>query len=434
MSYPLWEVPLLGGGLLIAIVAITHVFISQFAVGGGLFLALASSQAYASKDLLWLDYLRRHTLFFVLASLVFGAVTGVGIWFTIGLISPQATSILIRVFVWGWAIEWCFFLIEVTAVLLFHYGWNRLRPSTHVMMAWVYAGSSMLTLITINGIVSFMLTPGEWLQTGSFWHAWFNPSMLPSMVMRIAASLALAGLYGLVTATWQAHPDLRARLIRWTSKFILTAFALFPIGAAWYVAVIPQSARQLLSGAAPVAIMFGLTFILSVIILGAAYFGPYRRPGSTSITFAVVILSLGLLTTGGGEWVREGIRKPFVIYDYLYSNGVFLTDQRDPQGVMHAAKWSVYGSVDAAPEPAEAGRDIFRLQCASCHTIHGYNGVAPLVRGWSVEFAAHQIDRLAMLKGYMPPFLGTAAERDALTAYLIRLNETEGKLLGPAKP
>lgn len=135
MSYPLWEVPLLGGGLLIAVVAVLHVFVSQFAVGGGLFLALSGRQAYRSHNVTWLEYLKRHTRFFLLISAVFGAVSGVGIWFTIGLISPQATSVLIRTFVWGWAIEWCFFLIEIAALLLYYYGWNRIDSRTHQLLA-----------------------------------------------------------------------------------------------------------------------------------------------------------------------------------------------------------------------------------------------------------------------------------------------------------
>ncbi len=426
MSYPLWELPYLGGGLLIAMVAVIHVFISQFAVGGGLFLALAGRRAYATGDAEWLTYLKRHSRFFLLASLLFGAVTGVGIWFTIGLISPQATSILIRTFVWGWAIEWCFFLIEVSAILLYYYGWDRVTRQTHQLLAWVYAGASFLTLVVINGIVSFMLTPGRWLQTGSFWDGFLNPSYLPQLVMRTAASLALAGLYGLVTATWQAKPALRQRLVHWTSRFILTAFALFPVGAAWFLAAIPEHSRALaLGGAAPVAIMFGLTIILSLIILGASYFGPYLRPTNTSVTFAVVLLTLGLLTTGGAEWVREGIRKPYVIYGYLYSNGVFVAQAPAPQGVLASARWSLYGSVEGAPDTAAAGQDVFRVQCASCHTVEGYNGVGPLVRGWTEEYAAHQIERLNMLKGYMPPFMGTAQERDALARYLLTLNDKE---------
>ena len=38
MNYPFWEVPVIGGGLVIGIIAILHVFVSHFAVGGGLFL------------------------------------------------------------------------------------------------------------------------------------------------------------------------------------------------------------------------------------------------------------------------------------------------------------------------------------------------------------------------------------------------------------
>ena len=38
MNYPIWELPTIGGGSLIAIIAILHVFIAHLAVGGGLFL------------------------------------------------------------------------------------------------------------------------------------------------------------------------------------------------------------------------------------------------------------------------------------------------------------------------------------------------------------------------------------------------------------
>ncbi|MFZ5826032.1 MAG: cytochrome ubiquinol oxidase subunit I [Bacillota bacterium] len=434
MSYPLWEVPLLGGGLLIAIVAVLHVFVSQFAVGGGLFLALAGHYAYKTNDVHWLDYLKRHTKFFLLVTTVFGAVSGVGIWFTIGLISPQATSVLIRTFVWGWAIEWCFFLIEIAAILLYYYGWNRLDAKTHQFLAWVYAISSFLTLAVINGIVAFMLTPGQWLETGSFWHGWINPSYFPGLIGRTAASLALAGLYGLVTSVWQGLPEVKERLITYAAKFVLVAFALFAVASVWWMAVIPTNARELaMGGAAPVAIMNAMTFVFSAIILLAVFFGPYRRPLQTSITFAVVMLTLGLLATGGAEWVREGVRKPFVVYDYLYSNGHFVWEQPDPKGVMQKAKWSVYGSVAAAPSLRAAGEDLFRLECASCHTVNGYNGIRPLVKGWTAEFTYDQIGRLSMLKGYMPPFMGNDEERQALAAYLVSLNEKEAMVNATAE-
>ena len=40
MNYPVWQLEFAGGGLLIAMMAVIHVFISHFAVGGGLFLVV----------------------------------------------------------------------------------------------------------------------------------------------------------------------------------------------------------------------------------------------------------------------------------------------------------------------------------------------------------------------------------------------------------
>jgi len=107
MNFPVWDV-WFGSGILIAVVAVIHVFVSHFAVGGGLFLVLTERKAYRENDSGLLSWLKLHSAFFVLLTVVWGAVTGVGIWWTIALVSPQATSALIHTFVWFWAIEWVF--------------------------------------------------------------------------------------------------------------------------------------------------------------------------------------------------------------------------------------------------------------------------------------------------------------------------------------
>ena len=38
MNYPVWDLTTFGGGFLIAFIAVVHVLVSHFAVGGGLFL------------------------------------------------------------------------------------------------------------------------------------------------------------------------------------------------------------------------------------------------------------------------------------------------------------------------------------------------------------------------------------------------------------
>ena len=49
MNYPVWQLGF-PGGLLIAAVAVFHVFISHFAVGGGAYLVLTERRAYARDD------------------------------------------------------------------------------------------------------------------------------------------------------------------------------------------------------------------------------------------------------------------------------------------------------------------------------------------------------------------------------------------------
>ena len=105
----------------------------------------------------------------MLTTLVAGALTGVGIWFVIGLLNPAATELLIHHFVWGWAIEWTFFVLEILAAILYYSGWKRLSPRAHLALGWVYFAAAWLSLAVINGILSFMLTPGRWLETRSFW-------------------------------------------------------------------------------------------------------------------------------------------------------------------------------------------------------------------------------------------------------------------------
>ena len=48
MNYPVWDIP--ASGLLIAVIAILHVFVSHFAVGGGLYLVLVERKARRDGD------------------------------------------------------------------------------------------------------------------------------------------------------------------------------------------------------------------------------------------------------------------------------------------------------------------------------------------------------------------------------------------------
>ncbi len=438
MNYPFWAIPRLGGSLTVGIVAILHVFVAMFAVGGGLYLVLAERWARREGRQEVLAYVETHSRFFLLLTAVFGALTGVGIWFAIGLVSPPTTSVLIRTFVWAWAIEWVFFIAEMAAVLLYVASWHRVDARTHMLYGWAYAVSAFMSLIIINGIISFMLTPGRWLETGDFWHGFFNPSYWPSLVGRSAAAAALAGLWGLATATRIASQPDRDRVVRFASWWLVPGALLLPLTTIWYLQVVPVGARMLvLGGAAPVSLMFAGSVVISAIVFAVGVLGPLRSPRTATGALAAVLLAAGLIATGGTEWVREGIRKPYTIYGYLYSNGVYVWQQPGlaARGVLASARFadpartaSVSVSGDQAHAQAAdlaAGQELFRLQCSICHSLGGYNDVQPLVKGWSEAYLDFQLAHLDTLKPYMPPFMGSPEERRALARWLASLHPPE---------
>ena len=70
MNYPFWDIPYLGSGWVIGIIAIFHVMISQFAVGGGFYLPMAERKALRMTDpglrAAWLAQLVSHSRFFLI--------------------------------------------------------------------------------------------------------------------------------------------------------------------------------------------------------------------------------------------------------------------------------------------------------------------------------------------------------------------------------
>jgi len=178
-----------------------------------------------------------------------------------------------------------------------------------------------------------------------------------------------------------------------------------------------------MGGAPAVSIFAGLSIFFSALVMAFTYLGPLRRPRPFNLVFAVLIAVLALSTTAVTEWVREAVREPYIIYGYMYSNGLRLADVERvrAQGVLGSARWVRHRDLD--PQHLQpAGEEIYRVQCASCHTVDGYNSIRLAVRGWSWSMIDYQLDHLSTLKGFMPAFVGTEEERQALGAWLASLN------------
>lgn len=410
MNYPFWDVPF-GYGVLMAVIAVLHVFVSHFAIGGGLFLVVTEHRAVRAGDTATLAFLQRLSRFFVLASLVFGALTGVGIWFIIGLLNPTATEALIHNFVWGWAIEWTFFVIEIAAAIFYYYGWKRLAPREHLIIGWIYFVAAWLSLVIINGIITFMLTPGTWLQTGNFWDGFFNPTYWPSLVMRTGICVMLAGLYALLVASRTENGDFKARTVRYAVRWGLVGLVITVVTQGWYWRAIPVAvttkALQLMP--TPVVAM-RTSYWLALVIGGGLVITGTLLARRLPVVVAVLLMVLGLAWFGAFEEFRESIRKPYIVTGYLYGNGVSVekTTEYQKAGLLTQVRYA----------SGKDGADLFRYACRSCHTLTGYKPLVPAFAGADKQFIAAIVKSTHLLKGNMPPFAGTAAEADKLAGFL----------------
>ncbi|HPC10782.1 MAG TPA: cytochrome ubiquinol oxidase subunit I [candidate division Zixibacteria bacterium] len=410
MNYPFWDTTL-GYGVLMAVIAVVHVFVSHFAIGGGLYLVVAERAARRRGDDDHLGFLRRLSRFFVLTTVVFGALTGVGIWFIIGLLNPAATAVLIRNFVWGWAAEWCFFIIEILAALLYYYGWDCLTPRRHLIIGWIYFGAAWLSLVIINGIVTFMLTPGDWLATGRFWDGFFNPTYWSSLVLRTGICIMLAGLCALAVAARLPAPGARVRLVRYNAVWGLVGLAVVIPSLFWYVGDIPAdlmaAARQTMN--IPFAAL-DLLYLLTAAIAALLAILGLLAPRAWRTEVAAVALALGLVWFGSYEWFREALRKPYVITGYMYASGV--------EGA-RAADYRADGMLaHMAYRTGDEGADLFRRACRSCHSLENYNALKPFFDGADEEFITAMVQGIGAMRGNMPPWTGTPEEARLLAAHL----------------
>ncbi len=208
--------------------------------------------------------------------------------------------------------------------------------------------------------------------------------------------------------------------------------------------MLPGSVRAIFLGAKPLLpalasvrplVLWALAAYLLVALFALVAPNLHRWPT------AVAGLLIAFVAFGGYERVREGARKPFVIRDFMFSNGILVSEiaDLDQRGVLAKATWAAQG---ADTSPAAVGRAVFRAECAACHTLDGYlsirklvapvdpdmlNGILATMREEGSEYVGgkytHQGHIATDKLDYplMPPLVGTDAEQAALASYLLTL-------------
>ncbi|HMM35393.1 MAG TPA: cytochrome ubiquinol oxidase subunit I [Thermoanaerobaculia bacterium] len=450
MDYPLREFAM-GGGILIAVVATLHVVVAHFAVGGGLVMALLETAAVRRGDRPMRDLVKRSSMILLLLSTVFAAIYGVGIWFTIGVVPPAATSSLIHTFVWAWAAEWAFFLLEVVTALAWVATWEKVSPKTHLLLIWLYAFAAFLSLVVIQGILGFMLTPGAFPSTASFRDGFLNPTYLPGVLFRTGVCLALAAAWMALAALRERDREARTRLARVLGA--IGTFGLAVAAAGWFVweKALPDSVQRLFLGERPLlaALATGRTHTFRIFLVAALLailVTLLPRLQSWPVAILAVVACAGVLA--GYERVREGIRKPWVIAEQMFSNGVLVSeiDALNETGILSKAVWA---TKEAGGREVTMGEAVLPAGCSSRHTRDGYLGIRKIASAMDADFAAMFLTALrddganwkARAAGqdvkpdypFMPPFVGTDEERNALAGWLASLNAPQAAEVAGAR-
>lgn len=460
MDFPMFHLDWLNDRFLIAAIAILHVLINHgLAVGFVPYItwleqkgvSLGGANKITDDNWDHMAYRMMKVAFIITTSV--GAMTGVGIWFSAALVSPASIGSLIRVFYFAWFTEWLVFVTEVIFIMVYFLTWKNSNKTIvskmrHIRFGWFLSLFSWFTMAIIVSILGFMMDPGNWLSNHNFMNGVTNPIYLPQLLFRTPTAMVVAGMFGyaLVMLYSKKNTEIRWRAVRSTAKWILVWVPFSLAGAVLYYKVMPEVMKANMSTAVGTIEFEKYYNLLKYVILGSislvvvvAAFGWYKPKKINFLTVLIpCLLSFGFL--GLFERVREFIRKPYVIGNYMYSNILRKEDyplyQRD--GIL---KYATYTSTPTVTDSnrIEAGKNVFMLSCSRCHTTHGINSITDVFermygKGKPLDenAMAAYIPNMHLGRPYMPPFPGNKKELEALVAYIKHL-QTTGETLDGAQ-
>jgi len=388
--YPTWFEPGVGSGWIVGLIATIHVLFSHTSVGAAIFFAFLANYAHRNQRPDLLEFIRHYGLFLLVFSYVLGSITGPGIWYSTTVASPRGISALIHSFVWMWATEWVFFVIEVVGVYMLVYLANKLDRQTYLKLSLIFGLTSYTTMLVIVGILSFMMWPGkaDWYEHGGVLSAFYGPNTFAQLGMRTAFMFTMTAVVGGIVAARFKDAAFKkdvAGTLAWLG--IVSAAA----GAAmfqWYLSTLPETAALVLENRLP---GWFKPAVLGILAGMAGYFVMTLVRPSTLVVSGASAMTVAVLVFGlwPEEVTRESIRKPWVAGQYVYSNqvigrdvpGMGITSEIptiEAHGFMKTQVFMPEGLrtiTDA--NRLEAGRVLALTTCSNCHSLSS-GGMRPL--------------------------------------------------------
>ncbi|WP_246721628.1 cytochrome c [Methylosinus sp. H3A] len=381
-AYPTFYVPYLGSAWVMGIIGVIHVVASHTSVGASFLFAILETKAYRDNQPELLDFIKRYGLFLLVFSYVIGSITGPGIWYAITVASPRGVSGLIHNFVWVWATEWVYFTVEVIGVYALVYLIGKVDPLTHLKLTWSFALSSWATMLLIVGILSFMMWPGNeaWYETGSTNDAFYNLNFFAHLGIRTGSMFVMAVVVGFVVASGVKDTALKTSVIRMLAPIGIVGGFFAVMMFLYYLQTLPTNALVMLRSHLLPRYADGmiLVFVVTTLYLSIGW----ARPQLIRPTIAAALL-LFLATIGvwPEERMRESMRKPFVVGQYIYGNQIIARDAPGKGVVAEVDAIAEKGLLSLHPfvperlrtinsdNRFEVGELLAKIACSNCHAL-----------------------------------------------------------------
>ncbi len=434
--YPIFYLPQITSGWLIAILATFHILPSHLSTSAMWFNVYMEWKAYKENREELLEFVKKFALLLIVFAYIFGSLSGVGIWFATMVASPRGISSIIHNYVWGWATEWVFFIIEVLGIFIYYYTFGKVDKKTHLLIGLIFAIGSWTTMAIIVGILSFMISTGKWNLNGNFFYGFFNPNYFPHFLLRTVLMFSITALYAIFITNFVKNENVKNEVIKKASLLGILSILISVPFLYLYLKSLPSHSKEIY----PLLVTKGLKmgFIIPLIIV-FLYF--VLNNFTTLLSKFIPSLLMIIILFGGifaGERIREILRKPYIIPGFIYSNCIIGFDHKVKGVESDVSKINGKGILEIYPfTPPEmknideknilkAGKLIALIECSSCHSLEN-KGVRPLkemierIGFEDVEGIMEFLDLMGENYKYMPPFFGSEIEKRALAEYLISL-------------
>ncbi len=252
-----------GAKFSIGFLALFHTSVGALAIGFAFVVTILQIVGYVRKDNRY-DLLAKRVQLWHVCIYNIGTISAIGLVFALSGLFPQFWSQIFVQFFWTMIVEELLFFMLATTLTLHYFFWDTMwgHKKLHIFMGALLTPMFFLQVFIINGMSSYMMTPGftegqvsQWSGTAGIlgWDklAFYNPTFLMLTLHRTAANFAYGGfVVAGVCGVW-LYQAKREKLQVWYEnggrlafKVAFTSFLTLPIIGFFYAWVLKYHGKE----------------------------------------------------------------------------------------------------------------------------------------------------------------------------------------------